>query len=203
MNADERVRHGLERNAASFTPDVELALRQVLQRRRTAVPRRPLVRIAAALVAVVALAAITRRGEQVSPTPSLTVPPHPAAAIVERQFEAIVPAAANDVIADLAGRWRVRFSPDGTVAIEQPEQFEGTVTTPAASLSGHEFLTDLFSADLCAGHLPGRYHWSVAPWGDLNLAVLDDSCPTRTELLAGPGRTWTAPTLTPPPSNGS
>jgi hypothetical protein len=198
MNIDERLRDGLEQNVASFTPDVDLALRQVLQRRRPTTPRRPLIGIAAALVGVVALGAINQLGERGSSTPPATVPPNTATAISGRQFDATVPVAVHDDVAELTGRWRMRFNADATVTINPPQRFRGTVTTPA-TVSGHEIITDLFSADMCSGHLPGRYHWSIAPWGDLNLAVLDDSCPARTELLVGFGRTWTASTSTPEP----
>jgi hypothetical protein len=196
MSTEERLRVGLERNAESFTPDVFRALQQVQRRRSKVRPLGPLLGIAAALVTIGALAAIAQRPEGSSNT-SASAPTKPGTAIPSQRFEADIPPTDNG-LAGLSGRWYITLDPDGTVTVEPPQRAEGTVATLVTTLTGHELSIDLSSADLCPGQPPGRYHWSIAPWGDLNLAVLEDSCAVRTDLLTGQRRTWTASSPTPP-----
>lgn len=200
MDADDRLRDGLERNATSFAPDVAVALLRVQRRRRTTVRLRSVAAIAASLVAIAALAIVAQRSEEGSPTPAPIVPADPATAIEDRRFEATVPAAVDADAPELAGRWQIRFDHDGNVVVESPERLDEVVTGQVGAIVGHELVTDLFMPELCSGHPAGRYHWSIAPWGDLNLAVVEDTCRSRVELLAGPGRVWTAPTPIPTPS---
>jgi hypothetical protein len=74
MHPDERIRTGLERNAASFTPDVFVALERVQRRRRRTSALRPMVGIAAAFVAIVAFWAVAQRSPESSSSPPPTVP---------------------------------------------------------------------------------------------------------------------------------
>ena len=200
MHPDQRIRTGLERNAASFTPDVFVALERVQRRRRRTNALRPMVGIAAAFVAIVAFWAVAQRSPESSSSPPPTVPTTRGMAGESRTFEAAVTRAPSDTGLDLTGRWRIEFSADGTVSVEPPDGFEYAVSAPAATVTDHELTTDLFSADLCAGRPSGRYHWSIAPWGDLNLAPIEETCRERAELLTGPGWTWKQSPLTPPTS---
>jgi len=82
------------------------------------------------------------------------------------------------------GEWTIGFGEDGILDVTAPADFSGTRTGYSFQLTDSQLRTDLFSADVCTGLLPGTYRWQVID-RSLTLTVDEDPCRGRVALLTG------------------
>ncbi len=192
MPLDDRLRDAIERDAATFQPDVEEHLRRV--RARSKSPQRmlraPLAAAAVLILAVLALRVMDVDPRAIGPFIGLQPPvssPSPRAGI-EGTFRARLDAEPSvGGPRSLVGEWVLTLGTDSTVALVPPATFDSEVRRfeGVFAVIGDEIVTTLFVADLsqaCAAD--GAYRWSLT--GDrLLLDKIDDMCPERIAVLSG------------------
>ena len=191
MSLDRRLREGVDRLTSDIDPDVE----RHLHTSRTKARRRIVVRrLAVTAAAVAGFALVLVAGPRVldavrsEPVPAdqPTVGPEAVAGTY-----AIEIAPDTGVVDEqgLAGTWTFELAEDGSMVIDAPNTFIGTVEGYTWEIEGGVLRTDAFVNDLCneaqgAGVPVGEYRWEVIG-GDLILDVRSDRCEARTEILGG------------------
>lgn len=188
---DARVRRALATLPTVDDVDTRDALQSVLERsesRRGGSPsaaRRWTGPVAAA-VAVAAVAATVALGAVVvvpGPEPDRAPPlAGPTPSTISGSWERRVPASRAD---EVAGGWSMTLASDGVLRLSGPD---GAPSAEGASYSteGTRLRVDAFVNNVCAELPAGTYEWLVSS-DALTLAVVDDPCPARADLLVG---TW-------------
>ena len=186
MSVDDRLRSAFSRQAESFDPAVEDALRVVARRRRLRWrPVRDGLVVAAASIAVVAglLGASlvsTWVHDNVPARPAES--PHPTSSALFGRYEAEVTSPA-----ELAGHWVLSLNGNGTADVRPPPGYAGVVSGTLLSSAGTSLQITLFQQDLCAGLPDARLTWRRA--GDrLVLDAVADPCTARRRFFTE--NTW-------------
>ena len=195
MSFESRLKSSLERDANVVEPDVGAALGTVRRSHQT----RRRVRMAAysfTVVAVVTAGVIggpraldAIRGDDVGFAPGR----HPA--IVRGAYADISGVYASRIgerpgvirTYKLAGRWTMRLSADGKVALTSPQGFIdalGPVTEAGFALDGGRLRTQVMYHEGigCTGE--ATYAWTLEG-NRLHLTPVDDACPYRPTVLGG------------------
>ena len=192
MSFDQRMREGLRGAADTARPDVERSLHRVMtERRRPRSRRRALAVGAVALAAIVLIVAIPVARGLRSHNPTVLE----GAGTLPGQYQ--VTLSASDVAAvepAMAGVWRMRLRPDGTVELSPPTSYAGrgpagaSCAAPTAPCR-YEAGGDTVRTNLLPG-VPGpvcneigTYSYRLAG-GRLTLNPVDDQCVARRTLLA-------------------
>ncbi len=193
MSLDRRVRDELEALASSIQPDVEANLQASL-RRASSRSRRRGAAMVLAFAAVVVTVVVIGPGMLQAFRSNPIQPGGVASPAIERLSGPYTVTVASDDAEILRqamnGEWTVEFGDDGILGIAAPADFTGTRTGYSFEITGDQLRTDLFSADVCTGLIPGVYAWELTD-GVLTLTVLEDACAGRTALLTAEWRSTT------------
>jgi hypothetical protein len=201
MSLDRRLREGLGRITAGIDPDVDWHLHQAVRsaRRRVALRRAgATLAVAAAIIASVvigpraldALWSSSRQPAAGPPPPTVAAPTTLGNQAIAGTYSRTVPADDPDARSNrLAGRWRIKLRPDGTMAVTAPAGFTGVLSGSQFQVQADTFRTTLFIQDLCSNLPVPTYRWTRV--GDrLRFTPVDDRCRARVAVLAsGP---WTS-----------
>lgn len=185
MPLDRRLRDGMQRIAADLETDLEGRLAATLQDARRAGHRqqlRAVLALATVILAVVLapplIDALRNRtpgvGAGPSPTPAVSL----SGTYATRLVSTDIAATSNR----MPGEWTIQFGSSGILTVTTPPGFTGTRSGYSFQVTGEQFRTDLFGADVCSTLLPGTYRWSLGS-DRLTFTVVDDSCPGRVALL--------------------
>lgn len=196
MPLDRRLREDLDRLASAIEPDVESHLQTSLSRARTRSRRHgatsALVFAAVVLGIVVIGPAVL---EALRNGPSLVGTDSSPAVLEPLRGRYAATVASDDAAVQehaMNGDWTIEFGDEGILGVTAPAAFSGTRTGYSFEVTGDRLRTDLFSADVCTGLLPGSYRWQLVD-ATLTLAVVEDACPGRVALLSeGPWRSRSA-----------
>ena len=187
MPLDRRLREDLDRLASAIEPDVESHLQASLNRARRRSRRRG---VASALVFAAVVLGIVMIGPAVLETlrdgPSLVGSTSSPAELEPLRGRYTTTVASDDAAVQehaMNGEWTIEYGDEGILDVTAPAAFSGTRTGYSFEVTGNQLRTDLFSADVCSGLLPGSYRWQLVD-ATLTLAVLDDACPGRAALLS-------------------
>lgn len=187
MSVEDRLRHGLARNASAYEPDVEARLREMRLRREARHPshvRLVWVPVAAACaVAALVLSAIALHTARHAFEPAHKAPPAPVAQVLTGSLRATIPDAPGLVRKDhLDGTWVLRLAADGTMRVTAPSTYGGVVSAALFDSTTRAFRTSLFGQDLCSGLPVGRYRWHRSGHV-LTFTVSGDACAGRVAVL--------------------
>jgi len=180
MSVEDRLRHGLERNAISFVPEGERRLTAVRARQRR---RRGLQ--ASAVAAVATVTAFLGLGVLTGGDPDV----RPASPAENRTASSTAPVLTGEYTrrlrdaGDRTGRWVLGFGAEGTLDVTAPPGYRGVVSG-ALFTTDQGLRTNLFDQDLCSGRGLGTYTWGRSGTV-LELVVVDDTCAARVGLLSG------------------
>ncbi len=185
MSVDERLRSALRDQAHSFVPSVETALEDVRSQGRR--PRWRSATVAVASTAAVAAAVVGavawlgHTGPQGAPPAggptSATLATDPTSATLEGRITADVAAPQ-----DLAGTWTLPLNGNGSIDVEPPAGYSGSVSGALFAAYGSTFRTTLFQTDVCAGDGTGTYRWLET--GDrVEFHVTSDPCAARVRFF--------------------
>jgi hypothetical protein len=181
MSVDDRLRSAFAENAATYDPAVERQLGAVRTRhwRRRQVRWGTALTLAAASLAV-AIVLVGGAGDRPPPVPPVQTPSAsaPQRALLTGEYAGRV-----DGAGALAGRWVLRFDPEGTLQVVAPAAYNG-VLSGVLFRAADDFSTNLFQEDTCSGEGLGRYAWQRSG-RTLTFTVRDDACGPRVRLLAG------------------
>lgn len=186
MSLDRRLRDNLDRIAAQIEPDVEARLRASMHTAQQRSRRRRAAAVVAFAVVVLGIVFIGPAAWETLRGPGLGVgsggSPAPEEGLSGRYSTIIASDDAEVLERQMSGDWTIEFGDDGILGVEAPSQFAGTRTGYSFELSADQLRTDLFSADVCSGLVPGTYRWELL--GDVvTFTVLEDSCTGRAALL--------------------
>src|SRR6476469_1058690 len=195
MSVDDRLRHGLARNASAYDPDVETRLRELSLRREAARPshlRRVWLPVAAACaVAALVLSAIALHVARRAAEPAHQPPSAQAAQVLTGTLRTTVPDVPGSVRKDhLSGHWMLRLAADGTMRVAPPSRYGGVRSGAFFDSTATEFRTSLFGQDLCSNLPLGRYTWQ-RHGSRVRFHVSDDPCAGRVAVLTD--RVWRMP----------
>ena len=203
MPLDRRLREGLRREAATFTPDVERNLAKVAARGRPA-PARGLALVATAVILLVVAIRIgggdplAMVAGVLSPDRSLKPSASSASTADDRlagTYRVTLDGGDVTVVSlTMGGEWIVSLRTDSGIELTAPTTF--AADDPAA-LTGYIYATrgDLFYTNAFAHHFSqgcagsGTYRWSMVA-GGLHFELVEDSCPARVALMTGSD--WTS-----------
>ena len=190
MRVERRLRQGFHRNADALEPDVERFLSTVIHRTR----RRLLVHRMVASSAVAVMVAVgvvlgplvvdairsSNPGLPAS-SPSPTAAPGPQA--LAGTFIGQLRPGLDAVHAyRMGGPWAIVMHLDGTMTVDGPAAFVGSLRGYRFEPDGSGFRTNLFVHDACRGLSWGRYTWSRSG-SDLTFKVVHDPCDARLALF--------------------
>jgi hypothetical protein len=192
MSFDQRIRDGLRDAADSARPDVERSLHRVMSGSHRPRSRHRAFAVAAvALAAIVLIAAVPLARGRWSDNPTVlegrgTLPGQYQVTLSASDVAALDPA--------MAGVWRMRLRPDGTVELSAPASYAGrgpagaSCAAPTAPCR-YEASGDTVRTNLLPGvpgpacNAIGTYSYRLAG-GRLTLSTVDDQCVARRTLLA-------------------
>jgi len=193
VSLDRRVRDELDALASSIQPDVEANLQASL-RRVSSRSRRRGAAMVLAFAAVVVTVVVIGPGMFQAFRSNPIQPGGVASPAIERlsgRYTATVASDDAEILRQaMNGEWTIEFGDDGILGVSAPADFTGTRTGYSFEITGDQLRTDLFSADVCSGLIPGVYGWELAD-GVLTLTVLEDACAGRTALLTAEWRSTT------------
>jgi hypothetical protein len=193
MPLDDRLREALDREAATYRPDVEEHLRRVRQRSRPPgrMLRAPLAAATVLIVAVVALRVTNLDPRALGPFLGHEPPvasPSPGYGIAGSYRARVDVKASAGGSPSLAGEWVLTLGSDSAVSMIPPTTFDGEERRfegGVYAVIGEQLVTTLFASEFsraCAG--VGTYRWALD--GDrLLLETVDDRCPERVVILTG------------------
>jgi len=191
MPLERRLRDGMQREAANLAPDLPARLEATLRdgRRRG---RRQQFRTALAFATVIlgvvllgppVIDALRRAPVGASPSPT-------AATTLTGSYATTLASTDAAVTANrMQGDWTIGFGSSGILTVTTPSSFTGTRSGYSFQVTGDQFRTDLFGADVCSTLLPGTYQWNLVS-GQLTFTLVDDTCPGRVALLTS--ASWSA-----------
>jgi hypothetical protein len=181
----------MQREAANLAPDLPARLEATLRdgRRRG---RRQQFRTALAFATVIlgvvllgppVIDALRRAPVGASPSPT-------AATTLTGSYATTLASTDTAVTANrMQGDWTIGFGSSGILTVTTPSSFTGTRSGYSFQVTGDQFRTDLFGADVCSTLLPGTYQWNLVS-GQLTFILVDDTCPGRVALLTS--ASWSA-----------
>ena len=186
MSFDRRLRDTLDRIAAQVEPDVEARLQASGHAARQRSRRRGAAAVLAFAAVVLGVVFIGPAAWETLRNPGWGVgsdgSPTPEEGLSGRYSTIIASDDAELLEHQMNGDWAIEFRDDGLLGVQAPSQFAGTRTGYSFELSADELRTDLFSADVCSGLVPGTYRWELV--GDVvTFTVVEDACPGRAALL--------------------
>jgi hypothetical protein len=199
MPFEQRMREGLRRAAASVNPDVERSLHRITADRPPRTRRASFAVAAAGLATLLLMVGVwmTQRlpaSDQSSDVAGDgTLVGHYQVTLRPSDVAAVDPA--------MAGLWRVRLRPDGTVGLTPPDAFGQQASSWSGLKCAHEALPCRYEADGAAFRTNlelgtpgtvcnslGTYTWRRSD-ARLTLTPVDDACDARRTLLAS--SVWT------------
>ena len=187
MSVDRRLRAGLHDAADQLPTDTERAFAAVVTGARQQRVRR---RVAGGVLASAVVATSALAWQQLTPADRGAAPAPAPAATPAGQYVVDVPDARSGGNAvDMAGRWLVTLTQDGSIAVDPPPGFTASVDGGTYSVTGDELRTDLFVGGVCettqATDPVASYRWIRTAAG-LDLVPLDENCPGRQALFDTP-----------------
>lgn len=194
MSFDERIRQSLRQTADTVDADVERSLHRVLEGRRQPPRRRRALAVATAtLAAIVVTSAVPWTRRMLS-----DVDPAAGGSLAGQYQVTLRPADVAGVDPAMAGTWRMRLRPDGTLDLTAPEPFQGRTSVGASctdlsvpcryGIAGDTLQTNLvLGTPGPACNAIGTYSFRLAD-RRLTLSAIDDQCRSRRTLLAT--RAW-------------
>ena len=186
MSLDRRLRDDLDRLAARVQPDVEARLLASVHEARQRTRRRGAAVVLASAAVILGAAIVGPAIWEAVLDPRQGVgsdgSPAPEEGLSGRYSTLIASDDAEMLENQMNGAWTIEFEDDGILGVEAPSEFAGTRTGYSFELSADQFRTDLFSADVCSGLVPGTYRWELV--GDVvTFTIVEDACTGRAALL--------------------
>jgi hypothetical protein len=186
MSLDRRLRDNLDRIAAQIEPDVEARLQASVHAARQRSRRRRATAVLAFAAVVLGIVFIGPAAWDTLRNSGLGVgsdgSPAPEEDLSGRYSTIIASDDAELLEHQMNGDWTIEFRNDGILGVAAPSQFVGTRTGYSFELTADQLRTDLFSADVCSGLVPGTYRWELV--GDVvTFTVVEDPCTGRAALL--------------------
>jgi hypothetical protein len=185
---ERRLRTRMQRLAQEVDPDVEARLERTLRSSQ----RRHRIRTVGVLAFETTLALAILAGVVVLSArsdPSVGASPSPVP--LRGTWTTTVASVDRSITTSgMNGQWTIAFTETGILDVTPPASYLGPRTGYPFQVSGDTFRTDLLSADVCSGLLPGSYRWVIDADG-LRFATINDACAGRAALLTSP---WTSAT---------